>query len=114
MQGNIVFAIELIIFVFLFSTCCSRELKNILKETIDYNKKQGYEDNQSLIIMGLMLSFLTATLTYSVFLKYFEHIYFSNRIVYWFVFSCVADIIQRFFCNIIKIIDRKTTQFLNS
>lgn len=95
MRGNIIFAIELIFFVFLFSFYISYIFRIILR----VNK------NFELFIYSIMMSFVSSVVTYAIAETFLEPIYLTSVVVFWLVFLGISTVFINGVTLFVKIVN---------
>ena len=95
MRGNIIFAIELIFFVFLFSFYISYIFRIILR----VNK------NFDLFIYSIMMSFVSSVVTYAIAETFLEPIYLTSVVVFWLVFLGISTVFINGVTLFVKIVN---------
>ena len=88
MHGNIVAALQMIVFVFLFIGYSYLVLKEIFKARMS--------DKFEILCLSSILSLLISALTYALLITTVSEIWYNHMILYWFIFFCVSAFILQF------------------
>ena len=95
MRNNIIFAIELIFFVFLFSLYVSYISTIILK----------VHKNFEVFIYSVMMSFVSSVVTYAIAETFLEPIYLTSVVVFWLVFLGISTVFINGVTLFVKIVN---------